>query len=261
MIELTAEARQRFDDYLARMRSALRGTRAVEAEEVEQNVREHVELALADAKGPVGPQQLAEVLDQLGAPERWLPEEDRPLWRRMAAHIWDGPEDWRLAYLTFGVMSIGFLFFPFGGVFLLVPAFVLARATVELVQERGETLGARRWLVLPIIWIFCLSIVLPALIGPVIGGSVFLIAEGGLRELGVNFPRHDSYEQGRLAFGAIATAAGAWWLILAGIFAIVMKPFRALFYPVTRNVGARHAVILAVVGLIVGAIGAAVLFS
>ena len=55
MIELTAEARQKFDDYLARMRSALRGTRAVEAAEVEQNVREHVELALSGSEGPVGP--------------------------------------------------------------------------------------------------------------------------------------------------------------------------------------------------------------
>jgi hypothetical protein len=40
MIDLTPDARRRFDEYLQRTRSALRGTRAVEMSEIEQNVME-----------------------------------------------------------------------------------------------------------------------------------------------------------------------------------------------------------------------------
>lgn len=55
MIDLTPDAKVRFEQYLQRLRGSLRGTRAVEADEVEQNVREHVEIALAGAPSPVAP--------------------------------------------------------------------------------------------------------------------------------------------------------------------------------------------------------------
>ena len=42
MIEMTPAARDRVDNYLQRMRSELRGTRSVAADEVEQSVREHI---------------------------------------------------------------------------------------------------------------------------------------------------------------------------------------------------------------------------
>ena len=41
MIDMTPDAKQRFDAYLQRTRTALRGTRAVEPAEVEQNVIVH----------------------------------------------------------------------------------------------------------------------------------------------------------------------------------------------------------------------------
>ncbi|HEV3484414.1 MAG TPA: hypothetical protein VG106_03330, partial [Vicinamibacterales bacterium] len=111
---LTPEAQTKLEEYIARMRSALRGSRSVEPAEVEQNVREHVEVALAGAGAPVGAERLDEVLEQLGPPDRWLAEEDRPVWRRVVQRISSGPEDWRLAYLAFGCFALGLLLLPLG---------------------------------------------------------------------------------------------------------------------------------------------------
>ena len=115
---------------------------AVEAAEVEQNVLEHVELALARRRCPSGTDSLAAVLEQLGPPERWLPDEERPAWRRTMDRLMTGPEDWRLAYLSFGLTTLMIVTLPIGGILLLLPAFLLSRAWVALIEERGETLGA-----------------------------------------------------------------------------------------------------------------------
>ncbi|HEY5610265.1 MAG TPA: hypothetical protein VIL97_03590, partial [Thermoanaerobaculia bacterium] len=153
MIEMTPEAQTRFEHYLERMRSALRGSRAVEATEVEQNVREHVELALSETTVPVGTERLDEVLAQLGPPDRWLPGDEQPWWRRMAQRVSSGPEDWRLAYYALGTFALGLFLLPFGfGLVFIICAFLLGRAECELLASRGESLGARRWLVLPAIW-------------------------------------------------------------------------------------------------------------
>ena len=95
MIEMTAAARERLDNYLQRMRSELRGTRGGFADEVEQSVREHIEIALAGAHAPVGATEVIGVLDRLGAPERWLADEERPMWRRALDHVRSSPDDWR----------------------------------------------------------------------------------------------------------------------------------------------------------------------
>src|SRR5687768_13227776 len=107
-IELTPDAKLRFEQYLQRMRATMRGARAVETAEVEQNVREHVEVALATAPAPVGTDRLAAVLEQLGPPEQWLPEDERPIWRRTMDRLINGPEDWRLAYLSLGLTTLMF---------------------------------------------------------------------------------------------------------------------------------------------------------
>jgi len=63
------------------MRNELSGSKSVNAEEVEQNVREHIEMALAGADGPIDSARIGVVLDRLGAPERWLPDDDEALQR------------------------------------------------------------------------------------------------------------------------------------------------------------------------------------
>ena len=259
MIDLTPDAKRSFDEYLQRMRATLRGTRSVEAEEVEQNVVEHVELALAGSPAPIGRESLRTVLEQLGPPERWLPEEERPWWRKVMDRVMTGPEDWRLAYASFALTLLMVLFLPVGGILLVIPAFLLSRAYVELMNDRGETLGARKWLVLPPIVIVLVLVCVAALIGAAAPAAAIGLENGGLRAVG--FRPESRYERMRIEAGFIALSAGVWWIVLSGIFAMLMRPFRALFQPVTAGLRRGHALVLTIAGVIVGAIGAFLMFG
>ncbi|HEY0370569.1 MAG TPA: hypothetical protein VGD79_01120 [Thermoanaerobaculia bacterium] len=258
MIDLTPDAKRRFDEYLLRMRATLRGSRSIEADEVEQNVVEHVELALAGAPAPIGPERLGTVLEQLGPPERWLPDDDRTFWRKAMDRVMTGPDDWRLAYGSLALTILMVITFPIGGVLLLLPAYFVSRAYVALMEERGEALGARKWLVLPPIVLLMILICGAALLGPA-GAFGGILSEVGVRDLGFDYGSR--YEQGRLLLGAISVATGAWWILLSGVFAMLMRPFRAMFAPLTSNLRRGHAFVLTIAGLVVGGLGAALLFA
>lgn len=258
MIDLTPDAKRRFDEYLQRMRVSLRGSRSIEADEVEQNVIEHVEVALAGVPSPVGPERLGTVLEQLGPPERWLPDDERPFWRKAMDRVMTGPEDWRLAYVSLGLTVLMVITFPIGGVLLLLPAFLVSRAYVALIEERGEPLGARKWLVLPPIVLALVLIAAAALIAPA-GAIGAVLSEVGLRDLGLEFGNR--FERGRLFLGALSIGTGAWWIVLSGVFAMLMRPFRALFAPVTSGLRRGHALVLTIAGLVIGALGAVLVFA
>lgn len=259
MIELTPEAKKRYDDYLQRTRRALHGTRAVEAAEVELNVIEHVELALAGVPSPVGVEPLGNVLEQLGPPERWLPEEEQPAWRRILGRLVHGPEDWRLAYLAFGVTVLMIVFTPVGGALLLPIAFLLSRAYVDLMQERGEALGARRWLVLPPIWIAFLLFAIAALIGPIVPVGA-MASERGLTELGFPDPV-DRFDRFRYFAGLLMLVGGVYWMLLSGLFAWLFAPIRTLFKPVLDRVRRVHMLVLTSAGAVIAGAGAALIWA
>lgn len=260
MIDLTPEARQRFEDYLRRMRGVLRGSRSVEPEEVEQNVIEHVELALAGVAAPVGAETLGDVLQRLGPPERWLPEEERPAWWRVAGRLYNGPEDWRLAYLTFGLTVLSVLLLPAAGIGIvfLMAAFLVARASVEL---SGDVLGARRWLVLPPIVVCFAILTIAALFTPIALTSIYLLAEGGLYDVfGISFEHFVVQKQVRVGAGVVAMAAAAWWTILSMLLILLTPPLRALFQPVTAGLKRRHALVLMLMAAVAAGLGSLLLF-
>ena len=251
MIELTENARFRYDDYMRRMRSAL--GRKSDAEDIEQSVREHVEVALAGTPGPVAEDDLARVLERLGPPERWLAEEPRSGWRRILDRIQNGPDTWRLSYLTLFAFVFGFVFPP-----LMLASYVAARAYVELLRERGEHLGARRWLVYPPIAFLLAATVIAAIIGPAGPVLGFGIDEGFERVFDV--PRSDF---GQLAFyaGMGAVLFGAWWMLLAGLCSILLRPIRFVFAPLLDGLNRKHFAVLSGIGTVVGLIGGAVLYQ
>jgi len=254
MIEFTEEAKRRLDLYLARMRSLLRGSRAVEASEVEQNVREHVAFALASAEAPVGADRLAGVLEQLGPPERWLPEDDRAWWLKAWDGLIKGPEDWRLAYVSFGLTTLMVVFFPIGGILLLLPAFIASRAWVSHMTERNEPLDARRWFVLPPIVLMFLLFV-GGTMGSVIGMAGVLASETDLRRYGLPYPGHRPEHLVAFA-GYLALVAGGWWIVLSGIFAFLFEPIRTLFAPLLVRMKRRHLLMLTALGALALGIGA-----
>jgi hypothetical protein len=187
MTAFTPSAESRLNDYLTQVRQALFAHPDVSPDEVEADVREHIDTEFAGLNRPVTLGELEAVLARLGPPTQWanagavtqagagVPPFD---WKGFAAAVrrrtlgvfatlWRGPEDWRLPYITFALTLLAPLTF---GVSLVV-AFFFGRAAIELAKEKGTPLGARRWLVYPAI----LAIIFPLLaailfVPPVLAG-------------------------------------------------------------------------------------------
>ena len=259
MRELTPEAQQKLDTYLQRMRIELSGSKSVTAEEVEQDVREHIEFALASSNGPIDSARMSIVLDRLGAPERWLPDEERPVWRRALARWKGGPEEWRLAYSSLTLFVVALLLMPAGiGIPLMLASFLFSRAYVEFMRNQGEPLGARRWLVYPPIALF-LGMTLAAMIigaaAPVVGWG---IGEHGFERI-FDVPR-SFYGALRFQIGLGGIAFGTWWMIAAGLMALFLRPIRFVFAPLLDGLTRRHIGVLAAIGAIVAIVGGVLVY-
>ena len=104
MTSLHPEAQHLLDRYLLQVRTALAGCRSIEPSEVERDILDHVEAEFPGRAGPVSRDELEPILQRLGSPDEWVPAEQAPWWRRAAHRLRYGPEDWRLAYLAFGLL-------------------------------------------------------------------------------------------------------------------------------------------------------------
>lgn len=190
MIEFTPEAEARLVEYLRQVRAALAGSPDVSPDEIEGDIREHVENELRVAPAPVGVHRLERVLDQLGPPAKWGAGEGPTLLQRLKQRlrlverlrlgerlrtareaVWRGPEDWRLAYLAFGIFAIGVLtivVFPLA----LVVSYILARAGIAAAREKGDELGrARKWLLYPPVVLVSLALLTGVMTMPIAAGG------------------------------------------------------------------------------------------
>jgi hypothetical protein len=182
---LSPAAEARFEEYLTQMRRALLGVPDVSPAEIEADIREHVENELRGAARPVEPLVLETVLRRLGPPTQWLPPGRVPVTAQVSAGfstlgqyirarfraardaVWRGPEDWRLAYLSFGVFAVGILSVPFFPLFLVISYF-LSRAGIATAADKGIALDAgRKWLLYPPVVLVSLALVLAVIAAPV----------------------------------------------------------------------------------------------
>jgi hypothetical protein len=247
----TEDAQRRLDAYLTGMRSSLRGT-SIDSNDMERDIRDHIESALADLE-VVDTDDLDPVLARLGAPDAWISECELPAWRRVLRRLQHGPEEWRLPYLAFGATLLGIMLMPVGiGLVLILGAFLLARAAVE--EIGADRLGSRRWLVYsPIALVMAFFAVL-AIVGPVPPIIAFLYDEPAAVHRFINS------DSPRILAGLVAAAFGAWWIVLSIVLAIVYRPVRFVFSPLTLRWRRAHAAIVAACGVVVSAIGAVALF-
>jgi hypothetical protein len=260
MIDLTPSARQRFDDYLRRLRQSLRRASPSEADDVEQSVREHIEVALAGVPAPVGGEQLAEVLDRLGAPDGWVPADDRSIVRRAIQQVTDrlryGPEEWRLAYVTFGLFLLALLLMPVGiGFFLMIASFLASRAYVDFMETKQEAPGARRWLIYPPIGFFlavATAFFVVGLAGPALGWG---IGDHGFLRLLDESRLHAPYYEEQFVAGAVVTVLGTWWILASLIGMAFLPVIRFIFKPLLARVRRAHFLGLTLVGALSVALG------
>ncbi|MBN1437445.1 MAG: hypothetical protein JW936_10255 [Sedimentisphaerales bacterium] len=262
MINLTDAAKEHLEDYLRQVRMFLQGG-SVDKDEIEQNIREHIESELQEASEPVSYEALDAVLKKLGAPEQWISDEDIPGWRRCFMRLRRGPEDWRLAYITFGLFILWLLpvcftqtrlllahlfwwpmtimFGPGSGV-LLVLSFIFARATLSLARDSKELEG-KKVLIYPSLILFYIPVLLVMLFLPtVVSIGISVGISQSHNETIMQF--RSSYEHLYWTFVVFVCAAVTflWWLLLArihkgrpGFLGTIFRPFIKTFKPKIAN--------------------------
>ncbi len=194
MVELTQAAQQRLDDYLTELRLTLSECGSVDPNEVERDVRDHIQAALGEAAAPVDVARLDPVLRTLGAPADWLDEGHAPWFRRLprewlaearraainaAQRLAVGPESYRLPYLAFLTPVIGWSIFalsPDGGGLVvamigMLAGFVFARAALAIQGDRRPS-AAQWWLLSPSLLVVYAPIFMAALLWPIAVGFV-----------------------------------------------------------------------------------------
>jgi hypothetical protein len=259
MTTMSPEAERLFDRYLQAVRWKTRGV--TDSAEIERDVREHVSSALAEKEQPISSVTLREVLGRLGDPWDWIPAEELPFWRRTLMRFSAGPEDWRLAYLCFGMTILGFFLLPFGGAVLLVGAYLLARASYAVARETDARLDAQRWLIAPPLVIVALVIAAFLLFIPAVPVAGWGIGHSGFLDVFDASHFRMSWERDLFLFYAASAAVmmGAWWVLLAFIVAIAVRPLRFLMVPLANGLRPIHSVWLGLLGLVVAGTGASVL--
>ncbi len=160
MMHLTDDARKSLDRYLSEVRESLRGYKSVDVDEVERDIREHIESELQGLKEPISVSTLGSVLERLGNPTEWVTDDERPDWLRPIVRVRSDTEDYRLAYLSFGafVLCAGLgiplsvkLEKPWGFIcffVLFLLSFVAAKVAIFVAYTRNE-MGPQRWLIYP----------------------------------------------------------------------------------------------------------------
>jgi hypothetical protein len=261
MVTLSHEAESHLERYLRQMRATLRGQRSVDPDDVERDVRSHIDAELDGRPEPIGTSDLRQVLEQLGAPNQWAPVDEQSPWQAIVSRLRYGPEDWRLAYLSLSLAALGVVLFIAGPVLWPVPvvlpivAFFLARASVDLLAQHDEQIGARRWLIYPVLlpW----SILLAALLllwplAPAVGAMT-------------DFPEivewvADAVQGPTWAMEPLlgAVVLGIWWTCLGLILRRAPGAIRAAFRPFADEFDRRHAARMAMGGIfLIAAAGAA----
>jgi hypothetical protein len=259
MVTLSDEARGVLDRYLRHVRLSLKGHSSVDANEVERDVRGHIEAELAGQPEPIGAARLREVLDRLGAPGTWVPDEELPGWRRVLGRLRAGPEDWRLAYLTFAGSLLGpFLFLA--GPFLwplepllVVASFFMARATLTILADHDEPVGGRRWLIYPILIFGYLVILVPVLVWPAAATAGAVTDFPQIADRVIETFRQPDW---LLWASFAALALGIWWTMTGFVVRRFPIAVRYLFFPFAEWFDRRHGSRLAIAGIVVAVVGA-----
>ncbi len=261
MVALSQEAQSHLERYLQQIRTALHEHPAVDVAEVERDVLGHIAAELSGQPEPIGAARLLHVLDRLGAPEEWLPDE-QPVWQRPFDAVRSGPGDWRLPLLTFATFIAApalfmghMMLWPLPPI-LFVLSFVLARVTLALLAEHGERIGPRGWLIYPPLIVWYSAIILTVVGGPVMLTTVLASEDVALR--GWLLGWFDAPTRAQI-IAVLACLLGTWWIVLGLLLTTFAGSVRTVFWPFVDWFDRRHAMRIAIVGLSVFAVSGAML--
>jgi len=261
MVALSPDAKGHLDQYLQQIRMALSGQESIDADEIERDVLSHIDAELSGASEPVPAHRLLAVLDRLGEPHEWVPAAEAA-WRRPFTALSARPGDWRLAFLSFGALVLTVILMT--GPVMLWPlplvlpplAFITARIDVALLEERREAPGLRTWLLYPPLLVLYVPIVVALMGGPTWPLANVLYDDPSARSHTAAL----AHAPTALAAPAIvAIVLGCWWILLGLVVAQMIPSVRALFRPFASFLVRRHAVRLALTGIVLVVTGVAIL--
>jgi hypothetical protein len=262
MVALSPEAQSHLERYLRQIQTTLRGHPSVDADEVARDVLGHIDTELSGQLEPIEASRLLDVLDRLGAPEEWLPDDDHPAGRQPSEAVSSEPEDWRLASVTLALFLAGpalflgpMMLWPLPPL-LFVLSFLCARVTLALFAERDVHLSARRWLIYPplIVWY---GIFLVALVGgPVLLTTVFVADDPMLRSRLTGWFGEAAWMG---ALGMIGALLGIWWILLGQLLGKFPRGVHVAFRPFADWFDRRHAMRVALLGTGVFVLSGAIL--
>lgn len=215
------------------------------AAEIEQDIRDHVEAELGEHSTAASVEDLDAILTRLGSPRQWMLAGEQPV----AIHGVGGVEEW-MAYAGIALLLLGFLLPP-----LILVSWMTARWALARLEQRGEPLGARRWLFYAPLAPISIAVALLLLFWPF----------GALAELGTlaaqsagavgsdHFPPAVTLV---VAFGGLSV----YWAILGVLAALSERAVRFVFHPFAGRFRPRHAWWWSGIAT-TAALGAAVLFA
>jgi hypothetical protein len=252
LLTLTQEAQSALDRYFRRVKAALRAHPSVDADEVERDIRSHIEAELGELPTPIAEARVRSVLDRLGSPNQWVPGDERPMWQRLLVSLRSGPEDWRLPYVTFALFVAGPLTGPIGGVLCFVASIFVARATLALLEEEGEPVGARRWFVYPPLLMIYGAIVVAIFIA--VPGVIATAADPSVRTGARSWFPEPFVLTLPLVTGF---SGGLWWTLLGLLLGRRTHAVHLIFWPFADWFEWRHGIRIALIGLCVAAVAGA----
>lgn len=266
MIDLTPDAQACLDDYLEEIQISLAGCRSVDGADVERDVMAHIEKSLAEAEAPVEQTALGEVLEQLGSPSQWIPEEDRS-WEQRLAQAWrrilsprkhlpgkSGAADYQVgyAYASIILVAVGCCLWTWalpaaGGV--LFTSFLCARRAMARVVDVKELRRELR-LAYPILhWVYFLlvGILLFWTIGVAAWAHHILYIQQNIKTLPV---AGHQIAVAELAMLLALLLTPAWWFVLGVITWRRPRWVHNLFHPFAGRFRGLYGLLLSIVGLL-----------
>lgn len=257
VIKLSLNAQKTLDDYINQVKIYLGCAKLVDAEEIVQNINEHIESELTGLAEPVDSETLGEVLNKLGCPKQWVPEEELSWWKKFALRIRTGPEDWRLAYLSFGLLLSGLLFHSsfLVCVILVTASFFVSRAAMSL-SSYDIQVKAQKWFIYPSMIIVALILACALLLMPL---AVLIPAAQELESSMMEKYKISIDDNYLYVASSLIAMLICLWGILEGIICLAFPSLpRKIFYPLAEWFKRRHAFILIALAIIALAISFAI---
>lgn len=257
MINLSDSAKKCLDEYLRKMRTCLRDCVTVDADEVERNVIEHIENELIGVLEPVSLENLDIVLKRLGSPSQWVPEEQIPWWRKVILRLHKGPEEWRLAYVSFVLFILAFLLVGrLSFIVLLLASFCTSRAVVSMAKEPDELRG-KKWLIYQTLIVVYVPTFIFMFFWPVL--PLQMLAHSLVRHEYTHYGMwgglsNIAYNSSRFTAGGdiliLLTIMGLWWIVLGIIGCLGPTLFKVIFRPFADNFKRKWAGLVLGIGLL-----------